>query len=480
MQLNKIKYHVWALLGMMVITTSCSKDFLDKKPYDSVSADDAITNIQDMQAALSGTYASLRAVSLYGRDIILFGDMTSDNLYISANNSNRALDFFQLNYIVTNATVETIWKFAYSAILNANNVINSTLETSPEVEQLRGEAYAIRALMYFELIKFFAKPYTVDPTGMGVPIILEYKATYKPGRNTTTEVYNQIEADLNKAVSLITEEKSSGFFTKYAATALLARMYQFKGDWTNALAKANDVIDNSGYSLLSHDDVEAFWGNNTDRDDKVESLFEVVVDVSGYIFDATGNAGKESLPYLLDQAGYGDVLASEDLYDSYSATDVRRNLITVGSDQRGPDVKVVAKFPNSGLADPDDIKVIRLSEVYLIAAEAAYHLNNETDALDFVNAIATDRDPAFAGYSSTGTALLDDILIERRKELAFEGHRYWDLARNNRDVVRVNLDGNYLGVPLTLPADNFRRILPIPQKEMDANQEIRGQQNDGY
>jgi starch-binding outer membrane protein, SusD/RagB family len=320
----------------------------------------------------------------------------------------------------------------------------------------------------------------VDANSAGVPIVTEYVPTYKPGRNTVTEVYNQVEADLNKAVSLLTEEKSSGFFTKYAATALLARMYQFKGDWANALAKAEDVINNSGYGLLAHDDVEAFWGNNKDRNDKLESLFEVVVDVSGYIFDAGGNAGKESLPYLLDQAGYGDALASEDLYTAYSNTDVRRNLITVGSDQRGPDVKVVSKYPNSGLSDPDDMKVIRLSEVYLIAAEAAYHLNNVTGARDYVNAIATDRDPAFAGYSSSGTALLDDILLERRKELAFEGHRYWDLVRNNKDVVRKNLDGNYLGVPLTLPADNFRRILPIPQKEIDANPAIRDQQNAGY
>jgi hypothetical protein len=122
-----------------------------------------------------------------------------------------------------------------------------------------------------------------------------------------------------------------------------------------------------------------------------------------------------------------------------------------------------------------------MSEVYLIAAEAAYQTGNESLARTYLNAVAKERDPAFAGYSSSGAALLADILLERRKELAFEGHRYWDLARYNMDVVRVNLAGNYPGnVPLVIAANNFRRIFPIPQAELDANPSIREQQNPGY
>jgi hypothetical protein len=101
--------------------------------------------------------------------------------------------------------------------------------------------------------------------------------------------------------------------------------------------------------------------------------------------------------------------------------------------------------------------------------------------LSYLNQVATKRDPAFIGYVSTGTQVLEDILTERRKELAFEGHRYWDLVRNNRDVVRVNQNTNYpSNVPLTIATNNFRRILPIPQTELDANANIRSQQNQGY
>jgi len=124
--------------------------------------------------------------------------------------------------------------------------------------------------------------------------------------------------------------------------------------------------------------------------------------------------------------------------------------------------------------------VYRLAETYLIAAEAAYNLNNEPVARQYLNAVATRRDPNFLGYTSIGAQLLSDILLERRKELAFEGHRYWDLARNNLNVTRVNTAGNYTGVPLTFATTNFRRIFPIPQAELDANPAIRDQQNPGY
>ena len=464
-------------LSALVITMllgSCKKDFLDLQPYDSVSSDVAITDVAGMKAALGGAYSNLGNVSLYGRTIPLFGDLVADNVYISTINSNRYLDFFQVNYTITNANAQGIWQSAYSTISRANNVINSSLESSADVDQLRGEALAIRALMYFELVKFFARPYTVEPNALGVPIVLEYDPALKPTRNTVTEVYTQIENDLTAAIGLMNEDKSSGFFTKYAAKALLARMYQFKGEWSKALTAAEDVINNSGYSLLKLNEVIPFWSNNKDRSDKKEVLFEVV-------FDASNNLGNSSLAYFFDQTGYGDALATESLYNTYSSTDVRKDLIIVGSDVRNSTDKVVNKFPNAGSADKDDVKVIRMSEVYLIAAEAAYHTGNEPLALTYLNAVAKQRDPSFAGYSSSGTALLNDILLERRKELAFEGHRYWDLARYSMDVVRVNLAGNYPGnVPLVIAADNFRRILPIPQAELDANPNIRSQENPGY
>jgi hypothetical protein len=471
----RIKYNYIPVLLLLLLTTgSCKKDFLNREPSGSLPAGDAIKTVDDMEIALNGIYAGLRSPNLYGRTIPLFADELADNVYISSDNSNRYLDFFQVNYTVNNGNARGIWQSAYNEIMNANNVILSTVTGTAAADQFRGEALALRALMYFELVKHFSRPYTVvGPTALGVPLVLTNDPFKKPSRNTLGEVYTQIEKDLTDAIPLLTdEERSSGYINEWAAKAILARMHQFKGEWTDALTIAQDVITNSGYTLLDLSTFTNYWRSNTARNDGLETLFEVVNDL-------VGNAGNDALSYFYDQAGYGDALAANNLYNLYAATDIRKSLILTFSPTRG-NVRVVNKYPNSTQPEKDEVKIVRLSEVYLIAAEAAYNLSNEPVARQYLNDVATRRDPTFMGYVSIGAALLNDILLERRKELAFEGHRYWDLARNNLNVTRVNTAGNYTGVPLTIATTNFRRILPIPQTEIDANPNIRNQQNPGY
>ncbi len=455
------------------LTTGCSKDYLDRKPYDQVALEIAIQTEGDMQAATNGIYSAMRNANLFGRDIELRGDILADNVYISATNSNRFTEYFQLNYTANTGSVASTWNSSYATILRANNVINSPIAANTNTNQYKGEALTLRALMYFELVKQFSKPYTAaNAAGFGVPLILEYKPALKPSRSTLKDVYDQIEKDLVAAIPLLTDRVpySAGYINKNAAKTLLARLYQYKADWPKALTTAQDVINTGGYSLTTTTNHAGYWSNGNLRADKVETLFELG-------FDPNGNAGLESLPYLLIQAGYGDVLATDALYNLYSATDVRRSLL-LDVVRGGKNAKVINKYPSN---INYTIKIARLSEVYLIAAEAAYQTGNIAVALTNVNAVATKRDASFTGYASTGTQVLEDILTERRKELAFEGHRYWDLARYNRDVIRVNLNTNYPGnVPLTLATDNFRRILPIPQGELDANPNIRPQQNTGY
>lgn len=463
------------VMGLLLVTTSCNKEFLDREPSGSLPTSESIRTVDDMEIALNGTYAGLRSDRLYGRTVPLLGDLLADNVYISTQNSNRYLAFFQVNYTVNNGDVSDIWQAAYNVILNANNVINSSITGSPEANQFRGEALALRALMYFELVKFFSPAYTVaGANALGVPIITSYDPFKKPARNTLGEVYAQIQKDLTDAIPLMTLERSSGYFTNWAAKGLLARMHLFKGEWAQAQAVAEDVINNSPYFLLDYNSVLGYWASNTPRNDGLETLFEVV-------FDLVGNPGNDQLAYFYDQAGYGDALASNNFYNSFSASDVRKQMFLTFSPTRG-NVRVVNKYPNSTQPDKDEFKVLRMSEMYLIAAEGAARkpAPNEALALSYLNTVAWERDPLFVGYASTGAQLVTDILTERRKELAFEGHRYWDLQRNNLPVTRVNTAGNYGGVPLTIPTTSFRRIFPIPQIELDANPAIRTQQNPGY
>ncbi|RYZ46403.1 MAG: hypothetical protein EOO14_24640, partial [Chitinophagaceae bacterium] len=288
---QKIKpglFSIHVLLFSCLFFTACKKDFLDKEPYGSLPTAESITNAADMRTALNGVYATLRNANLYGRTVPLVGDLLADNVYISTTNSNRYLEFQNINYTVNNLMVEGIWQTAYNAILNANNVINSSLQGTDEISQYRAEALALRALLYFELVKFYALPYTTDPNALGVPLILTYDPFVKPKRNTVAQVYAQIEQDLETALPLFTMERSSGYMSAGAAVALLARIHQFKGEWAEALAAAEEVINNGGYDLVNLNQVASYWSSNTPRNDKLETIFEVV-------FDLVGNIGNNSL-----------------------------------------------------------------------------------------------------------------------------------------------------------------------------------------
>ncbi len=455
------------------LLASCKKSFLDQEPYNGVPFGDAVKDEPAMQAALAGTYSALRTPGFLSRGFPIIGDILADNAFISTQNSNRYTSFYNVNYLSTSGDAQALFADAYNAILRANTIINATLASNPNVNQMRGEALTIRALSYFSLIQYFAKPYTADPAAPGVPLVLVYDPNLKPARATVQAIYDQIEKDLNDAFGLMNATKNSGFITKYVAKALLSRVYQAKGDWTKSRDAALDVITNSGYTLVNGASLSGFWANPVLRTDKVEVMFEISE-------DAVNTTGLNSLAYMYAQSGYGDVLCTDDLYNQYTATDYRRALITTGT-RAGLTVRIVNKYSNnSNTADKDNVKIVRVAEVLLNLAEAYYQLNDETNARLRLNQVAMNRDPSFTGYVSTGTALLDDILKERRKELAFEGFRYYDLQRLGRDVVRVNLNTNYQsGVPLTVATGNFRRLLPIPQAEIDANLNILPQ-NTGY
>ena len=208
----------------------------------------------------------------------------------------------------------------------------------------------------------------------------------------------------------------------------------------------------------------AFWASGAVRTDKVETLFEVSS-------DATANLAFDALSYLYSQTGnYGDLLCSDDLYAKFEASDVRKALYPTGTRGGVPSV-FVAKYPVIS-GDVNDTKVVRLSEMYLIAAEAAMP-TDETTARAKLNAITAAR--GASAIASTGTALFEDIITERRKELAFEGERFNDLQRLKRGISRST---NYPSSARSIEYGNFRRILPIPQVEMDANPNMV--QNPGY
>ena len=457
----------------MIVTTvlflslaSCEKSFLELKPPTSLTPEFALATEADLQVALRGAYAGLKSTALYGRSLMVLGDMMADNTYQSALNTNRYTNFNLYNYLVTDGDVAGLWNASYTVILRANNIINSPIADNANIQQIKGEAYAIRALAYYNLVRYFASPYTLDPSKLGVPIITTYQADLKPERAKIADVYTLINKDLTQAYTLMTKFTNSSQFSKYSAKALQAKVYLAMGDKTNAKTAALDVITNSGFTAISSAAHTGYWAGVAPRTDKVETLLEIS-------FDAVANNAFDALSYIYLQSGnYGDMLCSSELYDLFETTDIRKSLYATGT--RGGLASVFVNKYSSFTGDHSDTKVIRMSEMYLIAAEASYP-SNTADALKYVNEVTSRR--GATAIASSGSALLEDIITERRKELAFEGERYLDMQRLQRNIARSK---NYPASALSIDFTNYRRIMPIPQGELDANPSIKSQQNPGW
>jgi starch-binding outer membrane protein, SusD/RagB family len=494
---SKIKYSVIIVLAGLTFT-SCKKSFLDKAPYTANNLSTAVANENDMKVANSGMYSALRAVDVYGRSVPVKGDLMADNTYVTTSNSGRYTTLNNFGFNNADTYAAGLWSGAYIAIKYANTIINATgITANANVTQYQGEAYAVRALMHFELVRNFATPYTVDKTKPGVPIVTVFNQDALPARNTVQDVYTQIIADLEKAYSLMTQYRGTAYFSKYAARALEARVYQNMGDWVNAKTTALDVINNSGWALLSGLNYVnpsgalgtsggsttntyspgGYWANPAvQTSTKNETLFEVASDL-------TSNNGFDQIGFIYLQVGggYGDLLATDDLYNLYSATDVRKGLIPRApagyrSGQAG-NTNLCYKYPNpANGAEKDDSKIVRLSDIILIAAEAYYNASDYTNANLYLNMVLTKRDLSPVLYANTGAQVLTDILNERRKELAFEGSRLWDLLRLQMSWTKTkNLN------PLTTVAvapGNTALLYPIPVTELNANPNMV--QNPGY
>ena len=461
----KSKFRNISVVSAVIVffLSSCSKSFIERNPFDSVPESSAITDAASMQNALNGAYAGMRAVGVYGRDFPVIGDLQADNTFLYVNNSGRYIPQYQFNFTATDGTYDEMWKSCYTVILRANKIIDADISGS-SIDAMKAQAYGIRGLMYFKLVNAYARPYTDNPDAMGVPIILHYDPYAQPARNSVKEVYNQIVSDLKKGFETANGYSNSVTLSKYAIEGLLARTYLYMGDNADAKAAAVDVINNSEFTLVTPDKYAGFWADPGIRNDGVEVMFEIDQ-------DEINNNGPDDLAGIYIDT-YEDIFASSDLYNLYSPTDVRQSVLIPSAP-----VVIVYKYQNeTNTSDKDNIKVIRLSEVYLIAAEASLP-DDEKDARMYLNDVAEIRDPDFSGYNSTGTNLLNDIITERRKELAFEGDRYYDLNRLMRDVTRVSNPGSIPG-PLNIPYDDFHRIAPIPQSELQANPNI--EQNPGY
>jgi len=457
------------LLGLF----SCGEDFLEIEPQQSLSISSAVTDLNSLNAAVLGVYNNLVTdENSYRWDLTLIPDLRADNVYISSKNAGRYLGFDQYNLIAQSGRAEGQWVEGYQTIVNASNVINNVGEADilsseqEEADNRIGEMHAVRALSYWNLVRNFARPFSADGgASPGVPFNNEGTTgeIITPSRETVATVYQQIVSDLETAIDLMTLTRD-GRFSKEGAQALLAKVYLYMEEWSMAESMATEVINSGRFSL--YPDTSAWlasWGANIGSED----IFTL-------INTPTDNGGVNSVGGIYDQDGYGDILATEDLYNIYTDTDGRRDIMTRGDRLDGERDALFAegKYPN-GETGQDYYKILRLADVYLIRAEARAEQGNEDGARADLDAVASRVDPSYTPSAATGDDLIDAIILERRKEFAFEGDRLYDLTRRQRSWTKFRTFEEF-----TVNWDDDQVYNPIPQAEIDVNPNIN--QNPGY
>jgi len=427
----------------------------------TLSTEGGVTNV------LTGAYALAANGNAYGGRILLYADLLGVSGVLNTTDLRWRGSFGELRqmYIKSmqsnNVIIEGTYARCYSIINASNTVIENIDKVKDPDKQARmiGEANFLRSLAYFDLVRFFAKPYVSGQANsqLGVVIrpnaIYDFNADLSKERSTVDEVYKVIIDGLNLAYTNLPEENSF-YADKYAARALLARVYLQQGNYAGARDAANDVIENSGHSLS-----QTYAGAFNHETDKEEDVFAIQITKQTGVNDAVTFYASEG------NGGRGGDFTIRDAYlNKFSDPDDRAAFNYINEDNgRLLTSKFTDQFGNVG--------IIRLAEMYLIRAEANLRAGTAlgNTPLDDINIIR-----ARAHADDLTTVTIDDILLERELELGMEGFLIHDIRRTKRSIdISTNGDGSDI---LLFDADEL--VFPIPLSETDANKKIT--QNPGY
>lgn len=473
------------LLTMSMI--SCEK-FLDLKPgskgiaVENESSDSILyKSAGEAEAALAGVYADFRN-EFFELDYYVNGDAQSDNAYAGADNpANFQIDDYNID--ATNLNVGRDWAYLYSTIGKANTVINNINNvTDPDLSserksQIISEASFIRAYMYFQLVQLWGD----------VPLVLTSVETFNleilpllfPPRTPKEDVYSQIIIDLNAALPNVpVTATNKNFVTKGLVNAVLAKVYatQEPHDWDKVLQYCNDVIAGP-YSLLP--EYDQLWDNA--HENSAESIFEI-----NYEGNNTSNNWGSRMFRGLDWKKFN--IPSNDLVAAFDAeNDAIRKASSIifqdvtgkWSDEHWPQTEYPFNNKIRIFTDPSSQNYIflRLADILLLKAEALNEKGDVAGAAVLVNQIRSRVLLPDITTSDQATMRLA-IEKERRLELAFEGHRWFDLKRTGRAIEVINSVKGPGGQSLGYQLKQERLIWPIPQSEMDKNSNLV--QNLGY
>ena len=450
---------------MYSCTISCNKSFLEVEDNTSLIRQQYVTNLRTLQEFLNGIYVVLGRDIYNGTTHQIYADLVADNIKPSSTNTSTLIPHYTWNQLIpfnnTNREILNLWTNGYQLIHSCNFVIDKATELSSEnpaiAKQMQGEACAIRALIHHVLTNIFAQPYNYSTEGNhpGVPYITSVEWSKSYNRNTVNEVYAGIIKDLEKAISLF----PSGTYNTLvmnptAAKALLARVYLYKEDWQKAKDIAIEIA--NAVPLLKADQ----YPSKLFTLQETEALFQLAPShtsaIGGSYITAFQGTYFRSTAFLAT-IDIANLLVS-------NPNDSRSKWISsggIGKDSiRKYPINIVANFGSGvNLARSYYQTLFRSSEMFLTVAEASAKAGDEKTAKTYLDAIRKRANPTVVNSTATGTALLDSIYLERRKELAFEGLRMFDLLRWKKGVNRTDA---ITGAPTTLSYPSNKAIAPIP------------------
>lgn len=466
-----MRFPRYLLILLLPALLGCER-LLDLKPQQSLPTDQALNSIDNLQVALFGAYDGLQSSAYYGRDFLVFPEVRGDNARIAIENSGRFVEdySYQLNPLNTRSG---FWSSAYVVIARANNVINAQVAVSDQasLNRIRGEAHFLRALAHFDLVRVFGRPYAQGRDNLGVPYV--YESTLgSPARNNVGDVYDRVVKDLQEAIKLMPETSMAEtnpvrppfFITRDAAYALLSRVYLYMGEYQKCLDVAAQLSE-TRYPLIGQDRYIASWATDGGSEEILTLRFLAFESLGA---DNIGNM-------YIKEIGYGDVRPTQDYLSTLSDKDIRRNFLRVYEGQQ-----YIYKFTgNLGVPGLYSPRILRMSEVLLNKAEANAKLARNAEALIDLNKVRqrAGLDRLVLGGNTVASEVLEQVLSERRRELAFEGHRSFDLFRNGKNLVRVDCTLPQ-GTNCSIQATSNLVVYPIPNRELDANPNMV--QNPGY
>ncbi len=482
--------NILAVCLIFLFVTGCKQEYF---PPDQLS-DEQVRNSPELLSNLTiGTYSRLREPN-YVRLRHFIQELPGDEVAWSKSSGDNLANAYNYNRLVNSSASLNFWNQAYYGIFQANKVIEAIEDNAPQNRlQLKGENMFLRALMHYDLVRIFGRPYSQDSDkNLGVPVKTSTDMNDLPGRSTVKQTYEFIVNDLLKAAELMKENKSNGFASKEVAWALLSRVYLYMEQNDKAIEYADKVINSNRYKLLTTAQLGKYY--TTSPEANSETIFAIK-------YQTSENQGKASIGSLYTRDGWGEILVTKSyrqliyknpnderlkFIDPDFVLDASGNKIADPTEESGFRVNKAMGYSRyfnlkhtlqDGVLLLSSPVVLRLAEMYLIKAEAYAKLNKPAEAIQMVNVIRSRAGLSGSQmYTTTDLkgypTVLDVVLAERNLELAFEGHRAFDLFRNNRTLDRsFTLSEGWAG-PRSVAPNSPLIVAYIPEVEIGLNSNL--------